>query len=491
MVSNIPDNIVAPLLAFDVESGGQFSSQLNAILIGFGTGDGALGEGEISICSTFNDARRLAGAGSMLESMFIRARQNAPAQVLYIGRVADTGTAEVRTITVGAVPATGGTGVVQVAGETVSIDIAAGDSANAVAEALAAAINGYFNALTKKSLPFTAVAAANVVTLTARHKGLYAGKLDLYVPLIDGDNALTGVLTFATTVAGAGTPDVSTVLAALGDDPFEIIISGFGDTANLSTYKTFLEGRWGYSQQLYGHVFYPYTGTDSALTTFAKAKDTWHLTMVPLPANGGMATPDYEFCTAMIMRTAAMLNSGSDGRVSANQSGLTVAGVLAPRDRNYWPDYATRNAWLQNSVSSWKIDNSGDVVTDKIITQQQTTNGAPDTVFRDIQAVYQVIYALKYFRAQLAYEFSNKAIVDDNPASLESLVTVKNIKACLVHSTIDLANRGVLEYNSDVVSQIKVTRNADNPNKVDIVLPMDRANPLDIFAGLARVYAQI
>jgi phage tail sheath gpL-like len=78
-------------------------------------------------------------------------------------------------------------------------------------------------------------------------------------------------------------------------------------------------------------------------------------------------------------------------------------------------DYATRDAMLKNGVSTWNVNRNGDVVIDKIITHQQTTNGAPDTTFRDIQAVYQVIYALKKFRADLAYEHSNKALGAGKP----------------------------------------------------------------------------
>ncbi|NTF32306.1 phage tail sheath subtilisin-like domain-containing protein [Rhizobium skierniewicense] len=492
MVNNIPDNIVAPLLAFDIESGGQFSSELNEILIGFGNADGALAAGGISICSTVNEARRLAGRGSMLESMFIRARKNAPAQVIYVGRVADIGTAEIRTLTVGAVPASGGQGVVLIAGESVSIDIAAGTSSADTATALAAAINSYFNALTKKSLPFTATVANAVVTLTARHKGVYASKLDIFTPVLEGGNVFTATnLTMATTTPGAGNPDLSTILAAMGDDPFEAMVVPFNDNANLVLLDDFLTARWGYDQQLYGHAVYPFTGTDTEINLKGLARDTWHLTLFPIIAGGGNGTPDYEAVAGAFSRTLPMLGSGSDGRVSANQSGLVVSGVTAPRDRNFWPDYPTRNAWLQNGVSAWKVDRSGDVIIDKLITQQQTTNGVPDTALRDIQAVYQLTYALKFIRAQLAYEHSNKAIADDNPSNLPSIVTVRDIKSTLVHACIDLSRRGVLEFDNDIAGQITVVRNLDNPNRVDIVLPMDRVNPLDIFAGLARVYAQI
>lgn len=493
MASNIPSGLVAPLLAFDVQSAGQFESETRMILLAHGLAAGALAESGIALCGSVNEVRYLCGRGSMMESMFIRARQNAPAQEIWLGRVADTGTAEIRTITIGTIPAAGGQGVIEIAGEAVAIEIAAGTSAASVATALAAAINTYFNPITKISLPFTATAATNVVTITARHKGAYASGLDVYVPVLEGANAFSGILTFATTTAGAGTPDVAAVLAAMNDDPFEIVISAFGDDTNrtkLDDFHSNVSGRWSYLQQLYGGVFYPKSGTTSQLTTSALAKDSWHVSMIPQFSAGGNATPDYEFVAAKVSRAAPFLGSGADGRVSINHTGLVVEGVKAPRDRAYWPDYATRDALLKNGVSTWSVDRSGHVVIDKIITQQQTTNGVPDTAFRDIQAVYQITYALKYFRAQLAYEHSNKAIADDNPGNNPNISTVKDIKATLVHASLELANRGVLEVSAEVIDAIAVTRDNDNPNRVNIVLPLDRVNPLDIFAGLARVYAQ-
>lgn len=493
MVSNIPSGIVAPLLAFDVQSAGQFESETRVILLGHGLASGALAESGIALCGSVNEARYLAGRGSMLEAMFIRARKNAPAQEIWLGRVADTGTAEIRTVTIGTIPAAGGQGVIEIAGEAVAIEIAAGTSAASVATALAAAINAYFNRITKISLPFTATAATNVVTLTARHKGAYATGIDVYVPVLEGVNAFSGILTFAATTAGAGTPDVAAVLAALNDDPFEIVISAFGDDANRTKLDDFhgnVSGRWSYLQQLYGGVFYPKSGTTSQLTTSALARDSWHLSMIPQFSGGGNATPDYEFVAGLVSRIAPFLGSGADGRVSINHTGLVVDGVKAPRDRAYWPDYGTRDALLKNGVSTWSVDRSGNVVIDKIITQQQTTNNVPDTALRDIQAVYQITYALKYFRAQLAYEHSNKAIANDNPGNLPSISTPRDIRATLVHASMELARRGVLEVSSEIIDALTVTRDNDNPNRVNIALPLDRVNPLDIFAGLARVYAQ-
>ncbi|CAD7036404.1 phage tail protein [Pseudorhizobium halotolerans] len=491
MVSNIPANITAPLLAFDVQSGGQFESENRLILLGHGLAAGSLGNGQIAPCNSILDARVLTGAGSMLESMWQIARLNAPAQEIWIGRVEDTGTAEIRTVTVGAVPAAGGLGVIEIGGEPVVVEIAAGASANQVATALAAAINAYFNPITKVSLPFTATAATNVVTITARHKGTYATGIDIYVPVLESANAFAGLFTFATTTPGAGTPSVAAIIAAMNDDPFEMIVSAFGDATNLGLFKTLLSdvsGRWSYAQQLYGHVFYPKTDTGANLTTAALAQDNWHLTMIPRFSNGGFAQPDYLWVAGFAARIAPWSGGGANGDVSRNQTGLVVEGLSPPRDRAYWMDYPTRDAFLKSGISTWQVNRNGDVLIDKIITHHQTTAGAPDTTFRDVQKVFQLTHALRQFRADLAFEHSNKAIANDNPDNLPALTTVKDIKATLFHSYRRMS--GVLENPETALQQMVVTRDAGNPNRVNIELPLDFVNPLDIFAGLARVYSQ-
>ncbi len=489
---NIPANLTAPILAFDVVSGGQFENESRAILLGHANIGAALAAGAIAPCNTDMDARLLCGAGSMLESMYLAARRNAPAQEIWIGHVAASGTPEVRTITINTVPASGGQGILQIAGRSISIDIAAGATPTAVATALAAAINNYYDRLSKRSLPFIASAAAAVVTLTARHAGAYATGIDIFVPVVDGINAFAGNLAFATATPGAGVPSIANVLASMGDDPFETIISAFGDTANLALASSFLNniaGRWSYAQQLYGHFFYPKTGTTSEITAAGLAKDDWHLTLVPRFTAGGNADPDYEFVSAVVGRVAAWFGGGANGDVSRNQTGLAVDGVSAPRDRAYWLDFATRDAFLKNGVSTWKVDRTGNVLIDKLITQQQTTNGAPDTTFRDVQRPYQLMYALKKFRADLAAEHSSKALANDNPDNLAAITTPKDIKATLIHSYIEMS--GVLENADAAIQALRVTRDADNANRVNIHLELDFVNAMDIFAGLAVANSQL
>lgn len=491
--NSIPGNIVAPIIAFEVNSGGQFESQSQLVLIGHANAGAALALDTLTPVQTLQEAIALTGKGSMLAEMFRVARANAPAQEIWIGAVADTGTAEVRTVTVDSVPAAGGVGTIQIAGEVLQVEISAGDAVADVATALAAAVNGYQDRLTLAGLPFTATAALGVVTLTARHKGAIFGTVDISVPTTIAGNAFAGTVTIAVGTLGAGTPDLSGILAEYGDDAFDWTVSPFADEANVDRYETLMNdvsGRWAWSRQSYGHVFTVMTDTTSALTTFGLSKDTRHLSVIPQIASGENATPAWLFLTGEVSRVVPWLSDGATGNVSRNQTGLVVQQVKAPRKRSTWlNDYASRDALLTSGISTFGVNANGDVTVDKIVTMQRTDGaGNVDTTFRDIQTIGQLMYALRRFRARLQAEHGRKAIADSNPGDLLAVTTAKDIANTMVATAA--AMPGVLENIRDFAARLEVRRNADNPNRVDIYAPLDVINPLDVIAANATVYKQ-
>ena len=490
MTVTIPGNLIAPLIAFDVTSAGQFEQIAPAILLGHKTDAGEATANTVVAVTTRQEARRLFGKGSMLEQMVAVLRRNAPTHPVYAVAVPATGTAEIRTITVDDVPAAGGAGVISIMGETVSVSIAAGATVNAVAAALGAAINAHDNPQTGLVLPYTATVSTDTVTLTARHAGVFSAEIDIDVPLVDGGNAFTGNLTLATGTAGAGVPDLSTAMAAIEERDWSFLLSPFPDATNLGRVATLLAARWAYDNQRFGHAFYPIRDSQSNLIAHGDAKDDWHLTPIPTFNAGGFSQPGYLWLVAQVGRVMPWLASGTNGDVSRNQTGLVCAGLAAPRDAVYWPDLATRNAFLASGLSTWAVNTAGDVAIDNMVTTIMTLNGAPDTTFRDVQAPFQIMYALRYVKARLAAEHSNKALSDENPRALAAISTLKDIEATVVHSYRELVASGVAESFTAILNQIAVARDAGNPNRVNITLPIDRTNPLDIFAGLARVYAQ-
>lgn len=490
--NTIPGNLVAPLITFEVSSGGQFENRSRLLLIGHKNSGALIADNVPTICPSIAEARRLAGAGSMLDDMVRMARANAPAQEIWIMAVPTTGSAGSRTITIDTAPAAGA-GAVQIAGELVVVSLGASETDATAATALAAAINGYFNRLNGASLPYTASATDEVVTLTPRHAGAIMNGININVPVLDGDNALSGKVTIAAATSGSGTPDLTSGLAALGDDEFDWIVSPFDDATNIGRYRALLSdisGRWAWSRQIYGHVFYPKADSVANLTTHGLSLDDRHLSILPVVASSNAPQPVWQWAAAIAARIVPWLSDGSTGNVSRNQTGLVVEGLLPPLDRAGWLDYATRESFLGSGLSTWKVNTGGNVVIDKIITTSRTFLDVPDTTFRDIQKMGQIVYALRRFRTDLTVEHGQKSIADDNPGNLPAISTPADIKATFMHSYQRMVLTGVLENAARAGELITVTRNSDNPNRVDILAPLDMVNPLDIIAANARVYSQ-
>lgn len=490
----IPGNLVAPIFTIELSAGGSFENQSRVLILGHKNGGAPLAADTPTPCPSAADARALAGAGSMLDDMVRMARGNAPAQEIWISAVPASGTAEQRTITINTVPAGGGQGVIEIAGEPVAVSIAAGASATTVATALAAVINGYFDPLSGASLPFTAAAAAAVVTLTARHAGVHSNEVDIFVPTLASVNAFDGNVTVAQAVPGSGAANIAASLAACGDEPFDWIVCPFNDDTNIGRLKDFLNetaGRWAFDRQIYGHAFYPKIDSIANLTTHALAQDNRHTTVWPLISGGGHYEPSWQWVAALVGRIAPLLSDGATGQVSINQTGFVLEGLRAPRDRTKWLNlYATRQAFNVSALSTWGVDGAGNIKVEKVVTTQRTINGVTNTTFRDIQKIGQVMYAFRKWRADMVSQHANKAIADDNPANNPHIVTTKDIEATWMHSYREMVTQGVLENPSQAAENTRATRNADNPNRVDLLGPADAVNPFDIFAANAQFWNQ-
>jgi phage tail sheath gpL-like len=491
--NNIPGSgLVAPFFTFEVNPAGLYTSSSRLVLLGFKTAAGTLAVNTPTLVTSQQDADTLAGPGSMLREMYRIAAQNAPAQEIWMLAAIETGAAPTWTLTVASPPAAGGTGVIEICGERVSTTINAGDAAAAVATALAAAINAYYNPITNAMLPVTATAAAAVVTMTSRHAGAVMADIDTFIP-VEASNAFapSGRLTIAAGTAASGNPTLTAPLAALGDDAFDLIATPFADSGALTAYTALLNdtsGRWAWTRQAYGHILTVNTGSSSAQTTLGLTLNDRHLTIV-----GRLASPhpSWLWAAGISGRVIPWLGDWVTGNCSRNQTGLVVQGLRPPRDRTTWWGYSARNTLVQSGISTWIGTIDGSLAVDKLVTTMRTgSGGQPDASFRDIQSLFQVMHALRYMRAVLANDHGGKAISDDNPGNLGAVTTVRDIKASLIHAYEDLVFQGLLENGATFARNLVVQRDGAQPNRVNVYLPLDRVNALDVLAANAVVYAQ-
>lgn len=488
--------LVGPIFAFETNSGGQFTSNSRLIIFGHKTAAGIATANVPYPISSQNDADIYFGAGSMLRETFRIIRQNAPVQDIWAVAVPDTGTAPVWTVTLANIANSTSTATIEIQGEQISVTATASDTPTTIAVDLAALINAYYDPLTNTMLPVTATAVGAVLTLTARHASAIMADVDIYFPSLRGTNLLaqTGVATLVNTVAASGVPSLAAAYAALGSDPADFVVSPWADSASLAmgtTWANDVSGRWSWLSQTYGHVWACNSGNFAAQTTLGLTLNDRHETVIGRITGGanGQAHPSWLWAGGICGAVCSWLSDCTNGNVSRNQTGIVVQGLKPPRDRSVWPQYAARNSLLQSGISTWTVDAAHNVCIDKIVTTYRTgSSGQPDSVFRDIQSVYQASGALQYIRAQLAQDCGQKAFAQTNPGSLGSIVTPADIKASFIHAVTQLEKNGVLTNSSATAQLIQIKQDTTNPDRVNVFLPLERVSPLDVLATNATFY---
>ncbi|MBJ5136764.1 phage tail protein, partial [Salmonella enterica subsp. enterica serovar Derby] len=208
-----------------------------SLLIGHASNDASIAVNSLVLVSSVDYARQICGAGSQLARMVGAYRKTDPFGELYVIAVPEsTGAAATVALTVTGEATE--TGMVNVyTGRTrVQAPVTSGDDAAAVAVSIKDVVNA------NPDLPFTATSEAGVVTLTARHKGLYGNEIPVtlnYYGYGGGEVLPAGVnITVASGVKGAGAPALNDAVAAMGDEPFDYIGLPFNDTASVNTMAT-------------------------------------------------------------------------------------------------------------------------------------------------------------------------------------------------------------------------------------------------------------
>lgn len=422
------------------------------------------------------DAERDFGRGSQLAAMLaavITANRWVDVTAVALDDAA-AGTAATGTITVAGPASAAGTLVTYIGGKRVAIAVASASSANAIATALAAAINA------DTTLPVTAAAAAGVVTLTARHKGIIGNQVDLRANYAQGDIYPDGVgLTFVPMAGGAGNPEVDEALAALGDIHYATLVLPFTDATTLDVVEANLEERWGPMQQREAVAFAAVPGTFSDMTTLGESRNDQLLVVM---GAGKSPTPPYIWAAV-----TAAVDAGEPDPARPRQT-LALPGVLPPavQDRLAQPE---RNLLLYSGVSTYTVDAGGDVRIERLITTyRESANGTPDESYLDIETVRTLGYMRAAFRSRIALTFPRHKLANDdtNFAPGQAIATPKLIKVELLHVARQLEQAGILESFEQFKAEMIVERDANDHNRVNALLPPDTVNQLRVFAAAVQ-----
>lgn len=487
--SRIP-NTPLPLFYAEMDNSqaNAFANNQRALLIGQKLAAGTAVTGVPVPVASVAQAKALFGVGSMLARMVEAWRNNDIYGEVWCLPIADNGAgvAATGTFTITGPATAAGTLSVYIAGQRVQIAVAAGDAATAIATNLAAAINAVTD------LPVTANAAAAVVTVTVKWKGVSGNDVVLgvnYRGQLGGEALPAGVGCTASVMAsGATDPLLSTVISALGDEEYDWIVHPYTDSTNLDAIGSELNdvaGRWSPLRQVYGHAYSAKRGSLAALVTFGQSRNDPHHTIAPFEVL--VPAPCWEFAAAFAAQNAASLRIDPARPTQT----LVLQGILPAPVGGRWLT-TERQSLLTYGLACCVTRNGVMAIDRAITTYQKNSFGQADASYLDSETLFTSMYVLRRLRYRITQKFPRHKLANDGTrfAPGSAMVTPGIIRGELIDEYKSLEYLGLVENSDLFAKNLIVERSATDPNRVDVLFPPDYVNQLRVFAVLNQFRLQ-
>jgi len=321
------------------------------------------------------------GFGFMLHRMAVRAFKGAPSVEIYIQPQAEAGGSDQSEGSILFTAAAGKAGTIYfyVNDQVVSINVAADDTVDDHATDLIAAING------DKTLPVTALVdgvESAQVNITAKSAGEYWGDSISLAVGINGEEELGDVAYTITAMnSGAGTPDITDALEALGtgsaqnSDFYTDVVHGYGPVTavldKVQSYNGIADTEVGNFDDLVHKPFRSLNGDTTAgtgglstLISFGDGRQETDRTSGIIPVPGSKSHPVEIACIAM-----GYMASQNNKQAELSYRGIILEGIHPGDVSDRWTnDYSTgRDAAAQAGISSTLVK-SGSVTMQNALT---------------------------------------------------------------------------------------------------------------------------
>jgi phage tail sheath gpL-like len=434
----------------------------------------------VRISNGKSQADALFGQGSMLSNMVTAAvKANAftetwavpvvdnPAGVAGIGAVTFTGTATQAAMITAYI---GYSGLIAPAQIAVSV----GETAAQVATALAAAINAVLD------LPVTAAADGTnpaKVDITARHKGIDAGTIDIRLLYYATDIIPAGLTATITAMnGGAGNPSATAVIAALGDTQYRVIACPWNDQATYTAWYAEMTRRWGALLAKEGAVVTAIRGTPGTINAaLAQMNSQFH------DCYGSQNTPHPTFVECAVIGAVYAFNLAN--RPNAPQKGTVLPGLMAPALADQLT-FAERNSQYLDGGSCWVVQPDGTVILEKAVTTYKTNaSGAADTSYHGRWVMASLMYLRASWVNWMSAKFPNVTFADNGTPVITGEVTpaiLGNETLAWYSAMMDL---GLVQDFPGFKAALLSLRNIQNHARNDQLLAPRLVGPLDIIAG--------
>lgn len=481
----IPSNIRVPLFYCEIDPSRANRAQFNqrALMIGQKTSGGSATANQPVICSGVDDAKGLAGQGSILALMAAAYRAQDLFGELWLLPLpdADGATAASGGIAIGAAATAPGALPLYVAGQRVSVALTGAQTAAQTATAIAAAINAV------NDLPVTAAADSADVTLTAKNAGLAGNDIDIrfnYRGVAGGEAFPAGFAATITAMSGGATnPTLTTALANLTDEPFDFIAIPWTDATSLNALRDFLSdnaGRWSWSVQVFGHMIAAFRGTFGNRVTLGTGRNDPHASIMGFY---DAPTPNWQWAASVAGQVAASVRADPGLPLGT----LPLNGILPPPLQSR-DSLTTRNTLLYDGISTYTVDGDGTVRIERLITTyQKNAFNQPDDSFLRAETMFLLMFVLRSLRTLVTSRYSRVKLADDGtrfePGA--NVVTPAIIREDLIAHYRELEAQGYVQNSEAFAEGLIVERNAADRSRIDVLWTgsfIDQLNTLGLLA---------
>ncbi len=479
----IPVNLKVPGAYVEIDNSnarqGVSIQPYKALMVGQRLSTGTKAAGTIDLVTSVSQAKNYYGEGSMLHRMAIKWFLNNKITPLYVFALDDNGagTAATKTLTVTGTSTAAGNIYLYIGEDRIVVPVASGNAQNAIATAIEAAIDA--EVASGNPLLVTAGVSTNVVTLTARHKGENGQHIKVSLNFQEGEALPAGVsIAVANAASGATNPTVTSLITAMGEEQYNLIVWPYVDATTYAALDTELTDRWGPIRQIEGFAIGCKRESVANLVTFGDGKNSAFFSYFGIENN--MPSQPEEVASA-VCGAIAVSAQADPGLPLVN---MRLLGLLAAPK----PDRFTlleRNTLLSDGISTNKVDSGGNVYIERIITlYQENSFGSADPSYMDLATLLILSYIRYDLVATWTSKFPRFKLADDGVrfSSGQPVMTPSVAKAELLAKFRQWESIGLVENFDQFAEDLIVERNSQDVNRLDVVLPPDVINGLIVSA---------
>lgn len=487
-LGNIPNDIKTPLVFIDIDNSGAVEGTpaltYKVLVIGVQLATGTATPLTLNRITTSESAiDGLYGKGAMLSRMLKTFRKgNGYTDVYALGVADPSPSVATGTITPTVTTAKSGVIALLIAGDSVQVPVAEGDTRDAICDAIVEAIND------DENLPVTATKGGaqgtEVVLVESKWGGTTANDIDMRLNYYDGEVLPGGVSIELEQVSqGAGTPDIEEIVNAIPDEWYNQIVMPFNDTQSMNGLRDELIDRWGPLVMMEGIGFVGYRGTFAETGTFGQSRNDFLYSTIG--TNRAPHSP-WEWASAYCAVASYQLAIDPARPLQT----LVMRGILPPNKEDRWPQFPERNLLLGDGIATTFVTPGEEVAIEREVSMYKVnTYGDPDPSYMDITTPATLGYLRYSLRTMVTNNFPRHKLAGDDVLDDldpgQPVVTPKLMRQAIINlAATDWVPKGLMEDLDGFKESLEVWRDSSDQNRLNCIFRPDLVNQLRVFAAL-------